>query len=400
MGLETYRASVSKRHEATVRTPTKSPSAEGHLPALDLLRLFAALGVVLFHFGFRGAAADGFTNVSLPAFAPVAKYGWFGVQLFFVISGFVIARSAVGRTSVEFGIARAARLWPAFVVCTTITAIATYLFGAPRFGTSLPHWLANLTMLAPAFGQPFMDGAYWSIVTEIVFYGWLALFIAFRIFPKHTDDIVLTWLSIALTNEALIHSSILRHLFITEYAGFFSAGILLAEIAGGRRGWQAPFLIVVATVIACSEALVGGAETSAHYSTYISPALMIGLTVVAIGLVATVSRIRHLPLPSGLLLALGGLTYPLYLLHQHVGYIAFNRLDGSVPAALLVPAMTLLVAAISYAIWRYVEPGGKKLVRMFLKAAAGWMLPRVARIAEAYARKAASWVSGVPVKTR
>ena len=65
--------------------------AQDRVPALDLLRLFAALAVVVFHYAYRGAAADGFTKVSLPALEPIAKYGWFGVELFFVISGFVIA---------------------------------------------------------------------------------------------------------------------------------------------------------------------------------------------------------------------------------------------------------------------------------------------------------------------
>jgi peptidoglycan/LPS O-acetylase OafA/YrhL len=370
------------------------------VPGIDLLRLLAALAVVLFHYGFRGAAAEDFTTVSLPALESVAKYGWFGVQLFFVISGFVIARSAIGRTSVEFGIARAGRLWPAFVVCTTITFLVTYFLGAPRFETSLPHWLANLTMLAPAFRQPFMDGAYWSIVVEITFYGWLAIFIALGQFPKRIDDIVLGWLSIALINEALIHSSIMRHLFMTEYAGFFCAGILLADIAGGRRGWQAPFLIVVSTVIACSEALVGARETSHHYWVYLSPALMIGLTVLSIALVALASRIRSLPLPTGLLLAVGGLTYPLYLLHQHVGYIVFNRLHEHVSASVLVPVMTLVVIAISYVIWRYVEPVGRKIVVAALNAIATKLTPPAKRFASWYIRKASDWVSGVPIRIK
>lgn len=371
-----------------------------HVPVLDLLRLFAALGVVLFHYAFRGAAAENFTTVSLPALESVAKYGWFGVQLFFVISGFVIARSAMGRTSVEFGIARFARLWPAFVVCTTLTALATWLWGAPRFGTSVPQWLANLTMVAPALRQPFMDGAYWSIVIEITFYAWFALFMALGQLPKRTDDIVLGWLSIALVNEALIHSSIMRHLFMTEYAGFFCAGILIAEIAGGRRGWQAPFLVVVSTVIACSEALVGARETAIHYSVPFSTVMMIGLTVLAVALVWLASRIRHLPLPKGLVLAIGGLTYPLYLLHQHIGYIVFNRLHEQAPAWALVLGVTLAMIALSWAIWRYVEPAGRRIVTVVLNAIAEVALPPLAQFASWYARKASSWISGVPVRIK
>jgi len=376
------------------------PLNHDHLPALDLLRLFAALGVVLFHYAYRGARAEDLTVLSLPALEPVAKYGWFGVQLFFVISGFVIARSAIGRTAVEFGIARAGRLWPAFIVCTTLTFLATWLFGAPRFETSVPHWLANLTMIAPVFRQPFMDGAYWSIVVELTFYGWLALFIALGQFPKRTDDIVLGWLSIALANEALIHSSILRHLFITEYAGFFCAGILIAEMASGRRGWQAPFLIAVSAVIACSEALVGGRETAAHYSTEIKPVLMIALTLLSIAIVFLASRIRSLPLPGGLPLAIGGLTYPLYLLHQHVGYIVFNRLHEAVPAGVLVVAVTLAVMAVSLAIWRYAEPAGRRVVVALLHETTNRALPPLAKFAGWYVHKASGWVSGAPVRIK
>ena len=94
----------------------RSPGAHC-LPALDLLRLFAALSVVLFHYAFRGAAADGYTHVHLPELIPFAKYGARGVSLFFVISGFVIAYSAVGRSTQDFAIARITRLYPGFLIC-------------------------------------------------------------------------------------------------------------------------------------------------------------------------------------------------------------------------------------------------------------------------------------------
>jgi peptidoglycan/LPS O-acetylase OafA/YrhL len=382
------------------QTSPKPTHAQDRVPVLDLLRLLAALAVVLFHYAYRGAAADGFTKVSLPLLEPVAKYGSFGVQLFFVISGFVIARSAIGRTAVDFGIARAARLWPAFAVCTTVTFIATYFVGAPRFETSFVHWAANLTMLSPAFGQPFMDGSYWSIVLEIIFYGWMALFVAFGLFPRRVDEIVVGWLSIALTNEALLHSKIIHYLFVTDYAGFFCAGIMLAEIARGRRGWQAPFLIVVSGVVACSEALSGGRWTADHYSTYIDPKVLIGLTVLAIALVAAASRIKRVPLPGKVLIALGGLTYPLYLLHQHVGFIAFNRLGQHVPAEILVPATAIVMIAAALAVSHYIEPRGRKLVTAMSYRVLGWITPAVSRLADRIKSYAPGRVAGAPLRTK
>ena len=57
---------------------------------IDLLRFVAAFAVVLFHYTFRGAAGEAFTSVAYPELAGITKYGCLGVDLFFIISGFVI----------------------------------------------------------------------------------------------------------------------------------------------------------------------------------------------------------------------------------------------------------------------------------------------------------------------
>src|SRR3954453_12293852 len=92
--------------------------------ALDLLRLVAVMGVILYHFGFWGPASHGMPQVAIPALAPIAKYGFLGVPAFFVISGFVIAYSAEGRTAMGFAIARFSRIYPTFLFCMTLTFVA------------------------------------------------------------------------------------------------------------------------------------------------------------------------------------------------------------------------------------------------------------------------------------
>ena len=47
-------------------------ASRGHIATLDLLRLFAALAVVLFHYLFRGAAAEGYLSQGYPEAAPYA----------------------------------------------------------------------------------------------------------------------------------------------------------------------------------------------------------------------------------------------------------------------------------------------------------------------------------------
>jgi peptidoglycan/LPS O-acetylase OafA/YrhL len=148
---------------------------KARVPALDLLRLVAVLGVVLFHYGFRGPTGLEQTYVALPELAAFARYGFLGVPVFFVISGFVIAYSAEGRTATEFAIARFVRIYPTFVLCMTVTFLAVPLLGGSRFQASLGQWTANLVIAAP--GSRYVDSAYWSLVLEAVFYAWVALFI-------------------------------------------------------------------------------------------------------------------------------------------------------------------------------------------------------------------------------
>lgn len=91
------------------------------IPELDLLRFLAAIAVVFFHYAFRGYAGDDLTTMHYPALEPVAQYGFLGVHLFFMISGFVILMTAGDGSVKRFIASRASRLLPAFWVCCTIT---------------------------------------------------------------------------------------------------------------------------------------------------------------------------------------------------------------------------------------------------------------------------------------
>jgi peptidoglycan/LPS O-acetylase OafA/YrhL len=83
-------------------------------------------------------------------------------------------------------------------------------------------------------------------------------------------------------------------------------------------------------------------------------------------------RVRRLPLPKGWLIAIGGLTYPLYLLHQHIGYMLINAGEkcGSPAAIIVIVAITMIVA--SWAVWRYIEqPGQRWMKNMLIRGALG-----------------------------
>ena len=122
-------------------------------------------------------------------------------------------------------------------------------------------------MVAPALKQPFMDGAYWSIVNEITFYGWVFVLIALGLFRRGIVAIVIVWIALSMVNEALLHSGLLRRLFVTDQSGFFCAGLVLYEIFRGRRDRTVMLLVALAALTAIDQAFIGAAWDRAHYQT-------------------------------------------------------------------------------------------------------------------------------------
>lgn len=348
----------------------KNPIA-GRLEGLDGLRLLAVLAVVLFHFAFRGAAG-GLTNASIPALAPVAKYGYLGVHLFFVISGFVIAYSSHGRRAVAFGIARFSRIYPTFIVCMSATTIVILLFGAPRFETSFGQWAANLFVASELFDQPFVDGAYWSILYELLFYGWM--FVLLAIFPAskiRMSVVCFGWLALSAVNELVLHSDLARRIFLTDASAFFVAGIMLYQIhakAGGRSPWV---VLGVAGIGSALQAVMTAPEAEAAYDAQFSRPVIAACAIIGILLVALATSVRIDARWSRALVVAGGITYPLYLLHQNIGYIILNLAEGTAPAPVLIVIASFTLSLVSLAVWRFVDrPLNRATANVLSKAAA------------------------------
>lgn len=352
-------------------------SEEGvaRVPALDLLRLIAVLGVVLFHYGFRGPTTLGTTQVALPELAWFARYGFLGVPVFFVISGFVIAYSAEGRTAIGFAIARFARIYPTFVFCMTLTFLAILIFGAPHFQTSVAQWTANLFIAAPKLRQPYIDSAYWSLVEEVIFYAWVTLFMAAGLFHRRIDAIVLIWLGVSMLNELTIDSPVLDKILLTDHGGFFATGILIYQLHRGRRDATLQWLLAASVATAVYQALHNlewlRENAEATFDDWIVATICLASILAIIG----ATRIRRLPLPGGVVIAIGGMTYSFYLLHQMVGYIALDRLGPAAHPEALVGLIVLAIALSSWAIWRYVERPSQRWTKQALTGCAanfGW----------------------------
>lgn len=336
------------------------------VPALDLLRLAAVGAVILYHYGFWGPASHGVPQVALPALAPIAQYGFLGVPVFFAISGFVIAYSAEGRSPVGFAIARFSRIYPTFVLCMTLTFTATALFGPGHFEATIPQWLANLFIAAPMLGQPYVDTSYWSLVIEVVFYAWVAAFMALGLFPRRIDAIILAWLAITFANELTIDAPIFEKLFIADDSGFFAVGLLIYQHYRGRRDARLWALSALAFGTAVFQSVHKLERLGVHTGGSFDPWATAAICIVSLCLVFLATRIKRLPLPAAIVLAAGGITYPLYLLHMQLGYVVLTALAPMNHWVLATTAVIACAVALSGLVWKFFEQRVHQVVKLKL----------------------------------
>jgi peptidoglycan/LPS O-acetylase OafA/YrhL len=315
------------------------------------------------------------SQVALPALASAGQYGFLGVSVFFAISGFVIAYSAEGRTPVGFVIARVSRIYPTFVLCMTLTFAVTLLIGAGHYEATPVQWFANLFIAAPFLGQPYVDTVYWSLVIEVVFYGWVAIFSALGLFPRRIDALIMTWFAITFANEMTIDAPIFEKIFIADDSGFFAVGLLIYQHYRGRRGARFWGLFTLAMGTAIFQATHKLERLGAHPDNTFDPKVVAAICVVSLVGVFLATRIRKVPLPAKVVLAAGGMTYPLYLLHMQMGYVIFTRTEPHGHAMIAVAMILAGICVLAWVLWRFIEPGMHRLTKAKLTQLAarfGW----------------------------
>jgi peptidoglycan/LPS O-acetylase OafA/YrhL len=286
------------------------------------------------------------------------------VPVFFAISGFVVAYSAEGRTPVGFAIARFSRIYPTFVLCMTLTFAATILFGAGHFEVMTRQWLANLFIAAPMLGQPYVGTSYLSLLIEIVFYAWVAAFVALGLFPRRIDAIIRAWLAITFVNELTIDAPIFEKLFATDDSGFSAVGLLIYQRYRGRcvRRWASALSLGTAVIQAIHKLGRLGVHANASYD----PRVVAAVSIVGLGMVFLATRINRVPLPAKMVLAAGGITYPLYLLHMQLGYVIFIALAPEHHIVALTCAIVVGAFVLAHLVWRFFERWAHRWIKVSL----------------------------------
>jgi len=337
------------------------------LPMLDVLRFFAALSVVFYHMTYRPDESALFTWLQ-----PFTKFGYLGVDVFFIISGFVILWSAAGRSVPDYLISRVARLYPSFWVAILVTSV-TMLALRPERLRSLWAIVANFTML-PGYivGDQFVDGVYWTLAIELKFYFLIFLALLFRQI-EHIQRWLWGWLVITAACYLPQMPHAVQSLIIFPFGPYFVAGgifYLTWRHGPSPSRWVALAICLLLTCTASVRNRTGFMSAATPESAWV----VVGLLIWAFGMFTAIALRAFAEMKSHFWVSLGGFTYPLYLVHNEVGKAVFWTAGPAANEWLRLAAALAVIAAITWLITRYVEkqasPGLRRWLTSLLRIAA------------------------------
>ncbi|MCY2983880.1 MAG: acyltransferase [Planctomycetota bacterium] len=343
------------------REPVKHESKR--IILLDVYRVIAAIAVVMFHLAYRGTLRGEYCDVGFGDFGELFKYSYLGVDFFFMISGFVISFSAAQGNAGKFFYSRVIRLLPGFLICCTLTYLTILLLDDGRMAVSLWTYLLNLTMVSGYFGIPYVDGSYWSLGIEIHFYAMVGV-ILWMNGSKHLESCIRLWLMASILLYCY-HIRGINRIALSEYAPLFSAGATF-YFCYAQKVTYARLL----TLFASFCATIAWTRVKAHnLSTFYEQDFDYRITILIdacffLAFVLVILRMEP-PWPRFWIVA-GTATYPLYLLHQHMGFIGMNFLATSLSAPVNLSIVLLVIVALSLFVSEFLEPIARRQVPRLL----------------------------------
>lgn len=332
-------------------------SERPRLDNIDFLRAVAIVAVMLFHYTAR-FPVEFYRAETVPFRFDVGQYG---VELFFVVSGFCIFMTLDSAKSLAgFWSKRLARLQPAYVVGICITMLVLAILPLPGRQTTVAIALSNMLWVNLIPTWPMVDGVYWSLAVELKFYFWIGL-----IFYLTSGRFVsVAWAGFCLFGvllesavwTALPYSGALgvfaRLGLISQFAPLFLVGILAYEVPRMSRQLALAVGSVAAILL----------TFSARYAEN---------TVVVLGIVAAgfaILRMPGLKFPRPITF-IGLISYSLYIIHQNVGLTVIRELAPTIPSfTVRLFLAAIFVTLVAWAMFATVEVRWQRPVAAAIKA--------------------------------
>jgi len=308
------------------------------LHAIDALRGLAALSVAWYHLTLS-------PTLEIPEWLRRSgAYGWLGVEVFFVISGFVIPYALwrghyqFPRDLGRFFAKRLIRLDPpylaslALAVALMLVAARTPAFTGPQLHLTAGQLLAHLGYLNALIGYEWLNLVYWTLGIEFQFYVLAAI-----VFPLLMEARTATIVILSFAVAAVLDVTAQR--FISHYGPLFGLGMVAFCLHAGV------YRPIVGTILTAVVGLIALAS--------------IGPTMTIAG-VLTALCLRFFPMVNVRpLAAFGAISYSLYLLHVPIGARFVNLgarfAHGAIPSTIVLALGMLLSLIAAVIFYRCVE---------------------------------------------
>ena len=332
------------------------PNKDSYRPDIDGLRAFAVLSVLLYH-----------------AFPKYVRGGFVGVDVFFVISGFLISsilfqeiterRLSLG----SFYGRRIRRIFPALAVCLAVVLaygfvllipfeleqVGKHVFFGAGFLSNLALWTESGYFDTAASSKPLLH--LWSLGIEEQFYiFWpVVLWIASRTKARLGPLLVLLFLSSFAINIAVSHSSISADFYL-PVPRFWEllAGALLAYRGEVNFAPKFRFWISLGGLVALLIAATMFTPAMRFPGWFALLPVLGAMAVILAGPEATVNRIAF---SNRAAVFVGLISYPLYLWHWPLISYAYIVRVGKPPTPLMAAALLAAAFLLAWATYRFVE---------------------------------------------
>lgn len=317
---------------------------------IQFLRFFAALAVVAFH--ALGLAPKGY-EVGESMLSLALSYGGRGVDLFFVISGFIIFYTTQGAALTPAGFLRrrVERIVPLYffviLAFTLLSLTWPAIFATPGWYTPR-HILKSLAFISFTDGEPPVIAVGWSLEYEMYFYLAVALLMALT--RNVWRNIVVIFSALAIVGQLPgVGAALGNYAFFTDPMILeFVLGVIAGHLFVHQRiGWP----MLLATAAAFAAVLVGDP---------FNRAIVAGIPAVCLVTAAAfVSRTRISPSwPERALARLGDASYSIYLAQVEtvaLAGIAAAQVLPAIPPLVLLAVTSCIVVALGLLLNTLVE---------------------------------------------
>lgn len=362
-----------------------------HIDALTGLRGVAAFSVVLAHYTvrwteeFNGESIYPYGDIVPSWLAPSLPVMAFGVNLFFLISGFVMVALLRNSTGLfDFTLRRLSRLWPVLILCSALTTLIIMGVGIHHRYESLAGWAVTPTEFISSIlfvdpmdfgritgqtGLDWVDGAYWTLWIDVRFY--LLVAAVYWLFSDRRS-FAIAWTCVQAASILVLilqfyletpMSWIPGALLQPSYLYWFTLGMAASYHIQLKETRLALLLGVAGSIGLALESVIAARM---FFGGDIAPQLAIYLSLVGLFLFTLVKSPVTPFLTLRSVLLIGYVSFPLYIFHQRAGISAMVFFsDLGVPPLLILPLVTALVLLVAMGLHYFFEKPVRNLAIKF-----------------------------------